>query len=88
VYVTRLRAPRSMPAKDTNRLSRRIRVVIAGSEVRFNPCSFSIIFPAKLSDRRQYNDERTEGISMNKLADKSRDTKFGARDVHAGEDKV
>jgi len=77
-----------MPAREEMRLSRRIKVVIAGREVKFNPCKFSIMFPAKLKDRRQYNDDKTEGISMNKLADKSRETRLGARDVHAGADKV
>ena len=86
--MTRLRAPRSMPAREVSRLSRRIRVVIAGSELRFKPCNFSIMFPARLNDRRQYNDDKTEGISMNRLADKSSERRFGARDVHAGADKV
>jgi len=87
-YVTKFRAPRSIPARDVNRLSRNIRVVIAGNEFKFNPCNFSIIFPAKLKERKQYKDDKTEGISMNKFADKSKETKFGAKDVHAGEDKV
>jgi hypothetical protein len=63
-------------------------VVIAGKELRFNPCNFSIIFPAKLKDRKLYNDDKTEGISMNRLADKSNETKFGPSEVHAGADKV
>lgn len=86
--MTRFRAPRSIPARDVNRLSRNIKVVIAGNEFKFNPCNFSIIFPAKLKERKQYKDDKTEGISMNKFADKSKEIKFGAKDVHAGADKV
>lgn len=77
-----------MPASEVNRLSRRIKVVIAGNEVRFKPCNFSIMLPAKLSDRRQYNEDSTDGISINKFADKSSETKLGASDVHAGADNV
>ena len=56
--------------------------------MRFNPCNFSIILPAKLRDRRQYNEDNTEGISINKFADKSSETKFGASEVQAGADNV
>jgi len=61
---------------------------MAGKELRFSPCSFSIILPAKLNDRRQYNDDKTEGISMKRFNDKSKESKFAASDVHAGADKV
>jgi hypothetical protein len=77
-----------MPASETSRLSRNMSVVIAGNELRFKPCNLSIIFPAKLNDRKLYNEDKTEGISMNRLADKSNDTKFGAREVHAGAERV
>jgi hypothetical protein len=87
-YVTRLRAPRSMPASETNLLSRRMRVVIAGNEFKFNPCNFSIMLPARLNDRKLYKEDKTEGISMNRFADKSKETKFGANEVHAGADNV
>jgi hypothetical protein len=76
-------APRSIPASDVSRLSRNINVVIAGNELRFNPCNFSIIFPAKLNERKQYNDDNTGGISMKRLEDKSREIRLGAREVHA-----
>jgi hypothetical protein len=82
--MTKFRAPRSMPASEVSRLSRKINVVIAGNELRFNPCNFSIIFPAKLNERKQYSDDNTGGISLNKLFDKSREIKLGARDDHAG----
>src|SRR5277367_1890906 len=87
-YVTRFRAPRSIPAREVIRLSRRIRVVIAGKELRFRPCSFSIMLPAKLNDRRQYNEDKTDGISINRFSDKSRESRFGASEVHAEADKV
>ena len=86
--MTRFRAPRSIPARDVNRLSLNIKVVIAGNEFKFNPCNFSIIFPAKLNERKQYKDDKTDGISMNKFADKSKETRFGAKYIHAGADKV
>lgn len=82
--MTKFLAPRSMPAREVRRLSRNINVVMAGNELRFNPCNFSIIFPAKLNDRKQYKDDSTGGISMNRLEDKSREMRLGARDVHAG----
>jgi len=81
--VTKFLAPRSMPASEVSRLSRKINVVIAGNELRFNPCNFSIIFPAKLNERKQYRDDNTGGISMNKLEDKSREMRLGAKEVHA-----
>jgi hypothetical protein len=73
-----------MPARDAILLSRRTRVVIAGRELRFNPCNPLMRFPAKLNDRRVYNDDRTAGISMKRFPDRSRDTRFGASDVQAG----
>jgi hypothetical protein len=73
-----------MPARDVILLSRRMRVVIAGRELRFNPWSPLIRFPARLSDRRQYNDDKTAGTSIKRFPDRSRDSKFGAREVHAG----
>ena len=46
------------------------------------------MFPARLNDRKQYNEDNTDGISINKLADKSKETKFGANEIHAGADNV
>jgi hypothetical protein len=46
------------------------------------------MFPARLNDRKQYSEDNTEGISMNKFADKSRESKLGAKEVHAGADNV
>jgi hypothetical protein len=87
-YVTRFLAPRSMPARETSLFSRRMRVVMAGREYKFSPCRRSIMFPARLNDRREYNDDNTEGISINKLADKSSEMRFAASGVHAGAVKV
>lgn len=82
--MTRFLAPRSMPAREVRRFLRRMRVVIAGREYKFSPWSLSIMFPAKLNDRRLYNDDKTEGISMNRFSDKSSETRFGASGCQAG----
>jgi hypothetical protein len=83
-YVMRFRAPRSIPASETKRLSLKIKVVIAGKEIKFKPCSFSIIFPARFKLLKQYKLDKTEGISINKLSDRSSDTRFAAKQLHAG----
>jgi len=86
--MTRLRAPRSMPASDVRRLSRRINVVIAGREFKFSPCNLSIMLPAKLKLRRLYSELKTLGISMNKFSERSNEVKVGAKGCQAAGVKV
>jgi hypothetical protein len=86
--MTKFLAPRSMPARVVMRLSRRINVVMAGSEVRLRPCSLSIMFPAKLRLRRLYNELKTEGTSMNKFPERSSEVRLAASGCQAAGVKV
>jgi len=81
--MTRFLAPRSIPASVLRRLSRRIRVVMAGREVKFSPCNLSIMLPARLRLRRLYNELNTDGTSMNRFPERSKEVKLAASGCQA-----
>ena len=73
---------RSMPARDDKRLERRLSVVIAGNGFRPSDCTPSIMQFERLRERRQVKVARLSGISLKRLAERSRDCRVfvsGAR---------
>jgi hypothetical protein len=62
-----------MPAREINRLERRLRVVMAGKGLRVKECKLSIMQLDRFNARKQDSVDRLSGISVNRLADKSSD---------------
>ena len=63
----------SIPAKDDNRLPRKLRVAIAGIGLRTKECSDSIMQFERFRALSAVKVARLSGISVNRFEDKSRD---------------